>query len=139
MLTRFLISGLAGAAAIFVMAGVLFGVVFAEFFASAIPPEFAGINRAAPNYALIAAADLLYAGLLTFILSSLGGPSTFRRGALFGLVIGFVVVLHFDLLSAATTYLTTPASVAVNAAVSGVMSGVGGGVIGMVLGRLERR
>jgi len=139
MVTRILLSGLAGAATIFPLAGVLFGVVFADFFANAIPAEFGGAMRTTPSYVLIAAADLLYAGLLAFILDSLAGPSTFCRGALFGAVIGFTVVLHFDLLSAATTYLTTPASVMVNAAVSGVMSGVGGGVIGTVLARLDQR
>jgi len=139
MVRRILLGGLAGAAVIFPLAGVLFGVLFADFFANAIPPEFAGVMKGTPNLFLIASADLLYAGLLAFILSSLPGPSTFRRGAVFGGVIGFMVVLHFDLLSAATTYLTTPASMAVNAVLSGLMSGVGGGVVGMVLGRLDQR
>jgi hypothetical protein len=122
---------------IFVLAGVLFGVLFADFFANSVPPEFAGVNRANPSFGVIAVADLLYALLLAFLLSSMAGPRNFARGALFGLVIGFVIVLHFDLLSAATTYLTTPASIAVNAVLSGAMSAVGAGVMGAVLGRLE--
>jgi hypothetical protein len=138
MLTRIVVSGLAGAVVILVLAGVLFGVVFADFFASATP-EFAGVARASTQYGLIAVADLVYAGLLAFILSSLAGRNTFGRGALYGLVIGSAAVLHFDLLSAATTHLTTPATVAVNVMLSAFMSAVGGGVIGMVQGRLERR
>jgi uncharacterized membrane protein len=128
-----------GAVVIFVLAGVLFGFVFADFFAKAPSAELAGVAKDSISYPVIAAADLLYAGLLAFILASLPGRSTFRRGALFGCIIGTAVVLHFDLLSAATTNLTTPASVAVNAAVSGFMSAIGGGVIGLILGRLQER
>jgi len=97
------------------------------------------VARDTPRFGLIVVADLLYAFLLAFILDSICGRTSFRRGAFFGMVIGFIVVLHFDLLSAATSHLTTPTSIAVNAVVSGLMSGVGGGVIGFVLSKLDTR
>jgi uncharacterized membrane protein len=55
------------------------------------------------------------------------------------MLIGFSVALHFDLISSATTYLTTPASVALNVGLSTLMSGLGGGVVAAVLGHLEAR
>lgn len=135
---RVMIAALAGAVVIFVQAGVLFGFLFADFFAKQLPPEFAGITKTSPDFAVIFLADLLYAGMLTFVFTALSRIDTFRRGASAGAVIGALVMLHFDLIHAATTHLTTLASVAANVVISAGMSAVGGGVVATVLGRLGR-
>ncbi len=136
--TRIMVGTVVGAVVITVQAGLFFGVLFADFFAGSLPAEFAGINRAAPNFPVIFVADLLYAGMLA-VLFVVARVSTFSRGAALGMLIGFLVVLHFDLISSATTYLTTPASIALNVGLSTVMSGLGGGVVAAVLGRFEAR
>jgi hypothetical protein len=82
-------------------------------------------------------ADLLYAGMLATLFAAVARVNSFRRGAAVGMLIGFSVVVHFDLISSATTLLTTPAAMALNALLSTFMSGLGGGVIAAVLGRLE--
>lgn len=135
---RIVLSAVAGAVVIFVLAGLLFGVTFAGFFSGQLPVQFAGIQRTAPNYPMLFGADLLYAGMLATLFAVVAKVHSFRRGAAVGMLIGFSVVLHFDLISSATTYLTTPAAMALNAVLSTFMSGLGGGVIGAVLGRLER-
>jgi hypothetical protein len=135
---RVVLGALAGAAAIFVLAGLFFGFLFAGFFAEHFPAEFAAVNRPTMDFGLIVVSDFLYALVLSFLLASLAGPRTFARGTLVGALLGFSVALHFDLITAATTYLTTPPGIAVNALLSGIMSGVGGGVIAATQRRLER-
>lgn len=139
MILRILVSTLTGAVVIFILAGFFFGFLFADFFASQIPPEAVGVYKEAPNFGIIAISDLVYAGMLSFIMINLSGPKTFGRGALMGMVIGFTVVLHFDLLNAATTHLTTGPAIAANVLISSFMSAVGGGVIALVLGKLDAR
>jgi hypothetical protein len=135
--TRIVVSALAGAVVVFVLAFLAFGVLFAEFFAHQIPASLAGVSREAPSVAVIFVADATYAALLAYLFETRTRVRDFRAGAVTGAIIGFAVVLHFDLLSAATTYLTTPVGIAANVAISTVMSGVAGGTIGAVLGRLQ--
>jgi hypothetical protein len=135
---RFILATIAGAVVITIQAGLFFGFLFADFFASRLPAEFAGINRTAPNFPMLFVADLLYAGMLAFLFA-VASVNTLRRGAAIGMLIGFLVVLHFDLIASATTYLTTPASIALNVGLSTLMSGLAGGVIAAVLGHFEAR
>jgi hypothetical protein len=134
--TRIVVSALAGALVVFVLAFLAFGLVFAEFFARQIPTSLAGVSREAPNVAVIFVADVTYAALLAYLFETRTRIRDFRAGAVTGAIIGFALVLHFDLLSAATTHLTTPAGIAANVAISTVLSGVACGTIGAVLGRL---
>lgn len=139
MWKRIILSAVVGAVVIFIQAGLFFGFLFADFFASRLPEEFASISRTEPNIAMLFVSDLVYAGMLAFLFAAVARVNTFRRGAVVGALLGFSIVLHFDLISAATTYLTTPAGVAANVGISTVMSGLGGGVIAAVLGKLEAR
>lgn len=138
MLKRVVLAAVAGSVVIFVLAGLSFGLLFADFFAGQFPDEFAGVNRATVNYPLILMSDLLYATMLAFVLDRTGVRAA-GRGAMFGSFIGFTVVLHFDLISAATTYLTNAPTVAANVAISSVMSAAAGAVIATVLGRVGRQ
>ena len=137
MVKRILLSSLAGAVVISLLASFFFGFLLADFFASSLPADLAGVSRQTPNFGLIVVADFLYAIMLAFVLDSLAGTKTFRRGATVGMIIGFAVMLHFDLISHATTRLNTPATIAVNVVVSTFMSALAAGVIAAVLGRLE--
>jgi hypothetical protein len=135
---RIVVAAAVGTVVIFVLAGLAFGLLFADFFTRHFPAEFAAVNRAAPSYLLILVSDAVYAVMLAILLL-LARAETFGRGALVGLLLGFAVVLHFDLLSRATTHLTTPVGIMANVAISSVMSATAGGVVGAVLGRLHRR
>lgn len=138
MVKRVAIAAACGAVVTFILAGLSFGLLFADFFARHFPAEFTAVNRTAVNFPLIALADLLYATMLAVVLDRIG-VRTPGRGALYGLFIGFMIVLHFDLLWAATTYLTTPPAAAADVAISSVMSAAAGAVIATVLGWSERR
>ena len=72
MLKRIAVAAAIGSVAIFVMAGLAFGLVFADFFASHFPAEFADVNRADVTYPLIYVSDLLYAVMLAYVLESAG-------------------------------------------------------------------
>lgn len=136
MFKRVALAAVAGSVVIFILAGLSFGLLFDDFFADHFPEEFAGVNRATVNYALIFASDLLYAAMLAFVLDR-AGARTLGRGAVFGLLIGFTVVLHTDLIWTATTYLTSAPGIAANVAISSAMSAAAGAVIATVLGRFE--
>jgi hypothetical protein len=82
-------------------------------------------------------ADLIYAVMLATLFAWVTTIRTFRQGALAGMLIGLAMVVHFDMIYHATTYLVSPAAMAADAAISAVMSGIGGGVIAAVLGRLR--
>lgn len=137
MWKRILLSTVVGGVVIFAQGAIFFGVLFADFFARAVPTEFAGINRDTPNFVMVFVADLVYAALLAILFTVVGKVETFRRGAAVGTLMGFATVLHFDLITTATTFMTTPPTVAANVALSTLLSGVGGGVIAVVLGRLK--
>lgn len=137
MIKSILLSALAGGLVIFAQSGLFFGFLFAEFFARQIPPEFAGIQRAEPNFLLVFGADLIYAVMLATLFAWVTTIRTFRQGAVAGMLIGLAMVVHFDMIYHATTYLVSPAAMAADAAISAVMSGIGGGVIAAVLGRLR--
>ena len=139
MWKRIILSAVAGAIVISLQAGLFFGFLFADYFASTIPAEFAGISKTEPNFALILVSDLVYAGMLAYLFAAVAHVNTFRRGAAVGMLIGFSIVLHLDLITSATTHLTTPGGITANVAISTFMSGLGGGVIAAMLGRLERR
>ena len=135
MLKKIILACLAGTGVIFIQAGLFFGYLFADFFANAIPPELVAVNKDAANFPLLLVADLLYAGLLSMLFEKFD-ILTFKRGAMVGATIGFFVVLHFDLIAAATTHLKTPPVIVLNVAISTLMSGIGGGTIGWVLGKI---
>lgn len=133
---RISIATLVGTVVIALQAGFFFGFLFADFFEARIPPEASAVYRIEVNYLLIVAADFLYAAMLAVLLEYLTRARTFGAGAVVGALLGFGLILHVDLLYAATTYLNTPSSVAANVAVSTVMSGIAGGVIAAILGLL---
>lgn len=136
---RVFFAALVGTVVITLQAGVFFGFLFADFFASSVPPEFAGVNRVEVNYPIIVLADFVYAAMLSVLLAYLVKARRFRTGALAGALLGFGLILHVDMLYAATTYLNTPASIAANVALSTVMSGVAGGVVAAILGAFPER
>ncbi|MCA9784222.1 MAG: hypothetical protein KDC10_03585 [Calditrichaeota bacterium] len=74
--------------------------------------------------------------MLATLFATVARVHTFRRGAAVGALIGLAVVLHMDMITLATTWLNTPASMALNALLSVIMSGLGGAVIAAVQGRL---
>lgn len=139
MVKNVVVSALAGAVVIFILAGFFFGFLFADFFANNTPAVAVGVAKKTVNYGLIAISDLVYATMLAFVLASISGPKTFKRGALVGSIIGFMVVLHFDLLTYATTHMTTGLGIAANVAISTGMSAIGGGVVAFVFGRFENK
>jgi hypothetical protein len=130
-----LASALAGTIVTFVLGAVVFGVVFAEFFAARLPEAFAGAFLEVPAFGVLALADATYGVMLAVLFHVLDGPRRFASGAMVGVLIGGLVTLHFDLLSAATTVLTTPSGIAVNALLSAGVSGIAAGMVAVVRGR----
>jgi len=92
---RIILGATVGAVVIFIQAGLFFGFVFADFFASRLPAEFAGINRTAPNVPMLFVADLLYAGMLAFLFA-VARVNTFRRGAGLGMERGTRCSRHVE-------------------------------------------
>ncbi|MCA9784112.1 MAG: hypothetical protein KC518_11080 [Candidatus Cloacimonetes bacterium] len=136
MAKRIILSALAGAVVIFMLAGLFFGLLFADFFSGQLPEQFAGIQKNPPNFGVIFISDLVYTSMLATVFAVFAKVHTFRRGMAMGALVGLGVVLHMDLITLATTWLNTPASMALNAVLSVIMSGLGGGVIAAVQGRL---
>ena len=50
MAKRIILSALAGAVVIFMLAGLFFGLLFADFFSGQLPEQFAGIQKNPPNF-----------------------------------------------------------------------------------------
>lgn len=138
MILRIVLGSVAGAVVIMLLAFLFFGVLFSDFFAASIAPEFRIVGKEVPDFLPIAAADLLYALMLSMLLTRVIKKRTFLKGAVVGLLIGMTVALHFDLIAMGTTHLKTYTTIAANTALSGIMSAIGAGVIGAILGFMER-
>lgn len=130
---RFLLAALAGMASIAVAGGLLYGVIFAGFFASNMPLADV-VMKDPPDLAWVVLAHVPFGLLLTLVISW-RGSTTARGGATTGAVLGFLMAASYDLSQYGTTRLWSLELTLVEPFITMVMVAVAGAIVGSVLGR----
>ena len=93
-----------------------------------------GLTKDPPNYILLIVANLIWSFFFVFILQRWAKITDFGKGFIAGLIIGFLVLLAFDLQSMAFMNLFNVQLFIVDLVVSTILAGIAGGVIGWILG-----
>ncbi len=132
-----IISGLVGGVVIFLLGGLFYGGLFADFFIEQTPEGMENVMKE-PQLQYIAPAELVLGILLAIIFHSWAGLQGFSKGAALGMVIGLGISLHYNLIFTGTSNLVTPTSAIVDVCISTFNVAIGGGVIGAVLGKLNK-
>jgi hypothetical protein len=130
MTMRFGTAVLVGMLTIAVLGGLLYGVIFAEFFRSNItiavmktPPSLAWVGLSHVPFGILLALVVRWRGVLTA-----GG------GAVTGGTLGFLMAASYDLSQYGTTNLWTLRLTLIEPVITTIMVAAAGAVVGLVLG-----
>lgn len=130
---RFMLAVLAGMAAIGVVGGLLYGVVFAGLFEANVGTA-TGVMKTPPDLLWVGLAHVPF-GILLALVVRWRGVTTARGGAEAGAVLGFLMAASYDLSQYGTTHLWTLKLTLVEPFITMAMVGAAGAVVGVVLGR----
>ena len=136
---QFSISALVGAVVLFLLGFLVYGILLTGFM-EANTGSATGVMKSDEEMSmpLLFVGQLCTACLITYVYLRWASISTFKTGLLAGLVIGLLMAFGYNLVSFATSNLTTFSFAVIDAVIYGVMIGITGGVIGLVLGRLKK-
>jgi len=129
----FVLATVAGGVTLFVLGGLLYGLLLADFFES---HSAANTMRETPIWWALIIGELLLAALVTLIFGRWASISTPLGGLKAGAIIGLLLAaaINFTMFAVSTVFVDPTAGV-VDAVVSAIRLGIGGAVIGLVLGK----
>lgn len=134
---KFIIGGIVGGIAFFLLGWVIYGMLLKDFMSSNVA---SGTMRADSDmiwWALVVG-NLAMGFLLAYVIGK-GGAISAGKGAGTGFVLGLLISLSYDLTTYATsTTLTSLKAVAADVAVMAVMGAIGGAVVGLVMGMSKK-
>jgi len=129
---RVLLAGLAAAFAAFFVGWVIYDMLLMDFF-EANTISYDGLIKEQMCFALIFAANLVYAILLAWIYNNFKGSKSVVKAIGISAVIGIAFALGLDLMFLASYNLMNVPGTIVDVLASGVMYGVMGLVIGLII------
>lgn len=124
---------LAGMVTIAVAGGLLYGVMFAGFYAANLGPA-TGVMKDPPELLWVGLAHVPFSILLTLVVSWRGATSA-GGGAVTGAILGFLMAATYNLSQYGTTNLWELDLTLVDPFVSMVLVAAGGTAVGAVLGK----
>ena len=129
----FVLATVAGGVTLFVLGGLLYGLLLHDFFES---HSAANTMRETPIWWALIIGELLLAALVTLIFGRWASISTPLGGLKAGAIIGLLLAaaINFTMFAVSTVFVDPTAGV-VDAVVSAIRLGIGGAVIGLVLGK----
>lgn len=125
MSKRFVVAAVAGMLTIAVVGGVLYGVVFADFFRQ---NTTSSVMRTPPGFIWIALSHIPF-GILLALVIRWRSARTIRDGAASGAMLGFLMAASYDLSQYGTTTLWTLRLTLIEPFITTVMVAVAGAVI----------
>jgi uncharacterized membrane protein len=128
MTKRFVAASVAGMLTIAVVGGVLYGLVFANFFRANIDVT---VMRSPPDFVWIALSHVRF-GILLALVVRWRGARTLRDGALTGGTLGFLMAASYDLSQYGTTTLWTIRLTLIEPFITMVMVAIAGAVVASV-------
>lgn len=131
---KFVIATLVGTVVNFVLGGLIYGVLFAGFFAEhmGVVP---GVARPEPLMWAIAVSELAGAALLTLLIGVRGKGSSLADGLQVGAAIGFILSIFMDFNVYGTTNIADMTSILVDPVLGTLRFAITGAVVGTVVGR----
>jgi hypothetical protein len=131
---KFILSGIAGGIACFLLGWLSYGMLFANFFMEHAGPA-KGVSRAADHMLLpyIALGNFLFGFLLAYIINK-AVITTVSNGIITAAIVGFLVSSSYDSVSYGTTWISSRTSIVVDIAVFTAMSAIAGAVVAWVAG-----
>lgn len=129
---RLTLATLTGMVAIALVGGILYGIVFADFFEANLGAA-PGVMKSPPDLLWVGLAHIPFGLLLTLVIFWRGATSA-KAGAVTGAILGFLMAASYDLSQYGTTHLWTLELTLVEPFITLVMVGVAGAAVGAVLG-----
>ena len=133
---RFVLATVAGGIAVFMLGGLLYGVLTVSFF-EANQGSAVGVMRETPDYVHLFLGQLVFGALLTVVIGTWAGQSGagvgLRLGAVLGALIGFAV----DLTTFGVTNISNITATLVDPFIMMTQLAVGGAVVGAVLAKVR--
>lgn len=129
---NFVLATVAGGVTLFVLGGVLYGLLLFDFFESHSAPN---IMRETPIWWALITGELLLAALVTLIFGRWASISTPLSGLKAGAIIGLLLAAAVNLTMYATSSIVDPTAGVADVVVSVIRLGIAGAVIGLVLGK----
>ena len=126
MNTKTLVGAVLGGLTLFLLGGLLYGILLADVFTTDVSKE--------PDVLLLILANLVLGFLLVWLFTRMG-TATPMAGSRDGALLGFLFTLSYDLLLYATTTLGNLSTFALDVVVAAVMFALAGAIIGWWLGR----
>lgn len=137
--TRFLLGGIAGGIAFFLLGYLFYGNLFADFFSKNVGSA-SGVPRQMDQFVWWA---LILGNLMFgFILSYVANKSHIRTlgaGLIAGAILGVLFAASFDFTSYGTSNLMTMKGVWADIVILGIMAAISGAVVGLVRGMFGPR
>jgi hypothetical protein len=133
---RFVLATLAGGIAVFLVGGLIYGVLTVSFF-EANQGSAVGVMREAPDFVHLFLGQLVFGVLLTVVIGKWAGQSGagagLRMGAVFGALFGFAMNLTMFGVSNIQNITAT----LVDPFFAMIQMGIGGAVVGAVLQKVR--
>ena len=133
MNNKFLVGGLIGSVASFVLGYLIYGMILHSMMAG---ETMAGVDKGMEefNWAFLILGNVAFGFLYAYVLtkSNTGG---FSAGAMMGAVLGFLFALAFDSIMYATTNIISMKGMCLDIVGSIVMGALVAGIIGAYLGK----
>ena len=134
MSSKFLTTGLVASVVAFILGYLLYGIALDSYFKGELTVQVGRADTDFVWWSLILG-HVTWGFLLTHIIGTWAGISTFVSGAKAGALVGLLVGLTFNLINYGVMDITSMASGFVDAIVMALTAGITGGVIGMMMGR----
>ena len=117
---------------------VIFGMIFRDFYASALGAGSAtGVPRESPLVWAVALGALSYSALLTLAIGSRAGPPTVGAGIKIGAVVGFLVWFTADFMLYGISNVLNVTSALIDPLLEVVPSAITGAAITVVLRKVQ--
>lgn len=133
MSNRFVLAALAGGVVVFLVGGVLYGVVTVNFFA-ANQGSAVGILKEPADYVHLALGQLVLGLYLAIVIAKWAQTSGVMAGLKIGAISGLLIGLGYDLTLFGTTNLANLTATLVDPILAMVQMACAGAAIGAVLG-----
>lgn len=133
-----LITGLAGGIVFFLLGGLFYGGLLADFFSSNVPSGMENVAKEEVTLPMILLADLLLGLFLAYVFDKWASIRSFSRGAVLGMILCLGFSLNFNLIFSATTNMMTPVTSFVDICLGAFTGAVVGGIMGLILGKLNK-
>ena len=131
---KILVSGLVGGVVYFLLGFLLYGMLFADFFAKNMGSA-SGVEKDPINFPALIIGNLVMGLLLAVIFGRWAGIKTMSTGAVAGAVIGLLFALGDGLTMFGTTNIYTATALVADIVIVTIMMAATGAAVGMMLGR----